>query len=526
MTDRIEPAAIQQLLAEAIAFADPFKSVKEHIGDVREQYQETLTKQIEVALQNSQETLSQLKIDWITVHYLTRLAPAAGTVGQTVQIGVPIARYMEPHREDLQVYGGALSPYIRYFASRARPEKATRQVLFGPENQRSRDLSEEWYYVGGRLVDQFVRTTQGKQPQGEASVADVESMRSCDREGLGALVQRVADWTAEDADASEARLIGVFRNACRVTFLALGLKDPKIKLPRSVILCPVYVQDNLIGGMAFVGTTAIDQLAVTALRTYAYNLLSGLRLLEEEEREKQVAEVKARNTLRGDVVQRMLHSIHNPIEALSSVVRDALKNLEMLADLAKRFRSVEESLGNLETSTQELLVAFARDDVSDLLVANPTRLELWDFIDTLAVLHSKLYEDQNKQLEVNDIPRDLVAYADKTALWEVIANLLTNAVRHARTRVNVSVGRDESGQMILIRVRDDGEGIDPLVRDRLFQPGVSASREPEHGFGLYIGRLLMSRQGGNLKLIKSSSDGTEFVVEVAADEQPSREEKR
>jgi signal transduction histidine kinase len=476
-------------------------------------------------VERSREILLALKIDWITVHYLTRLAVDAGASGRTVQIGVPIADYANRYRDDLQVYRGTISPYIRFFVSEAHPEMAARLVLLGDSPQRPAALGPEWYYLGGPLVGEFVRITGGKESQGEATQADVESMCLRDAEGLRSLVRKLSDWTGEKTLLPEARAIGVFRDACRVTFLALGLNDPRLTLPRVVILCPIYVEENLVGGMAFVGTAAIDLLAVSALRTYAYNLLSGLRLVEDEEREKQIAQVRATDTLRGEVVQRMLHSIHNPIEALSSVVRDALKNLDMLAELATRFRAVETSLGGLQQSAQDLVIAFARDDVADLLVARPTRLDLGDFLDTLTVMHSKLFEEQKKQLVLGEIPSDAVAYADKTAVWEVLCNLVTNALRHARKTVTVSVGMNEARDKVLIRIRDDGEGIDPLVRKRLFQPGASTSDGPGHGFGLYVGKLLMSRQGGDLYWNENSTNGTEFVVEVAAF-RPSGAEKR
>lgn len=516
MTQHATRDTLQRILDAAMQFADAFKTVKEHASGPFDEYCDVLKQQIQLTLERSRDALQALEIDWITVHYLTRLLPPGSTSSRTVQIGVPIADYMIPHRDALQVYAGNISPYIRYFASGAYPEVAAQQIVIGEHPRPPENVSSEWYYLGGAIVDDFVKVTKGQEPQGEMDEADVQRMRSCDPEGLHSLVEKVSQWCAETTLLCDARAVGVFRDACRVTFLALGLNDPKVIRPRIVILCPVYVEENLVGGMAFIGKKVIDPLAVAVLRNYAYNLLSVLRLLDDEEREKQVAEIKARDTLRGEVVQRMLHSIHNPIEALSAVVRDAVKNLEMLTELAKRFRSVENSLGSLQRATQDLVVAFARDDVVDLLVAKKAQVDLPDFLDTLVVMHSKVFEEQSKQLILGEIPPCAEAYADKTALWEVLCNLVTNALRHARKKVTVSAGIADGGNKFLIRIRDDGVGVDPVVRKRLFQAGVSTSDGPGHGFGLYAGKLLMKRQGGDLKWNENSTDGTEFVIEVNA----------
>ena len=102
-----------------------------------------------------------------------------------------------------------------------------------------------------------------------------------------------------------------------------------------------------------------------------------------------------------------------------------MEKLKAISDLTSGFSAVEESLKSLRKSYETLTVAFAREDVSDLLVANKMQVELDDLIDTLAVMHSALFEKQGKTLKVEPMPSDAVAYADKTAFWEVLSNLVT-----------------------------------------------------------------------------------------------------
>jgi two-component system osmolarity sensor histidine kinase EnvZ len=90
--------------------------------------------------------------------------------------------------------------------------------------------------------------------------------------------------------------------------------------------------------------------------------------------------------------------------------------------------------------------------------------------------------------------------ADAEALRRVLDNLLQNALRHCGARVRVTVGcRAGWGH---VRVADDGPGVAPADRERIFRPGDrgSAPRGPGRGLGLAIAREVAETNGGRLTL--------------------------
>lgn len=104
---------------------------------------------------------------------------------------------------------------------------------------------------------------------------------------------------------------------------------------------------------------------------------------------------------------------------------------------------------------------------------------------------------------------------DRAALARVVRNLVDNARRHARSRVTVTVAEGE------VAVDDDGAGIDPADRDRVFERFVrlDEARQREaggSGLGLAIAREIARDAGGDVVLGESPSGGLRATLRVPA----------
>ncbi|MFI0481548.1 sensor histidine kinase [Actinomadura sp. 9N215] len=102
-------------------------------------------------------------------------------------------------------------------------------------------------------------------------------------------------------------------------------------------------------------------------------------------------------------------------------------------------------------------------------------------------------------------------------LARVVGNLLDNAERHARTGVRLSVS-EEAGQAV-VRVTDDGPGVPPADRERIFERFVrlddARSRdEGGAGLGLAIARDLVRAHGGDLTAGDVPGGGALFEVRL------------
>ncbi|MGW1272986.1 ATP-binding protein, partial [Streptomyces sp. NPDC002491] len=104
-------------------------------------------------------------------------------------------------------------------------------------------------------------------------------------------------------------------------------------------------------------------------------------------------------------------------------------------------------------------------------------------------------------------------------LGRVLANLLDNAQRHARTEVAVCVRR--SGDRVVVEVADDGEGVPEADRERIFERFVrlddARSRDDGGaGLGLAIARDVAARHGGTLTAGETPAGGALFELRLPA----------
>jgi two-component system, OmpR family, sensor kinase len=107
---------------------------------------------------------------------------------------------------------------------------------------------------------------------------------------------------------------------------------------------------------------------------------------------------------------------------------------------------------------------------------------------------------------------------DPERLGQIVANLVENALKYARTRVTVGVA--STNGTLEVRVDDDGPGIDPNdlphVFDRLYTSRPAPGRKVGTGLGLAIVRELSAAMGGTADVQALDGQGTRFVVRIPA----------
>jgi signal transduction histidine kinase len=109
-------------------------------------------------------------------------------------------------------------------------------------------------------------------------------------------------------------------------------------------------------------------------------------------------------------------------------------------------------------------------------------------------------------------PDNPMVDADRDQLFRVLSNLGRNALQAGATRVEVSAR--STGERIVIDVADNGPGLPPRARERLFQPFSGSARPGSSGLGLAIARELMRAHGGDIRLVRSTGEGSTFELEL------------
>ena len=109
-------------------------------------------------------------------------------------------------------------------------------------------------------------------------------------------------------------------------------------------------------------------------------------------------------------------------------------------------------------------------------------------------------------------------------LYRMTLNLMENAIRHTPdgTHIRARVS-SESGEVVLT-VQDDGPGVAPELRDRIFERFVrgAGDRGSSSGLGLSIVRAVAESHGGSV-VLEDADPGARFVVRLPAADVPARE---
>jgi signal transduction histidine kinase len=114
-------------------------------------------------------------------------------------------------------------------------------------------------------------------------------------------------------------------------------------------------------------------------------------------------------------------------------------------------------------------------------------------------------------------PERMRVLLDPDRMRRVLDNLLTNAREVSRPGDTVTVRwfRSDVSDVVL-EVADEGPGIPADLRERIFDPFVTAGKEHGSGLGLAISKKIVEDHGGRLDVVSEPGQGARFLVRLPA----------
>jgi signal transduction histidine kinase len=109
-----------------------------------------------------------------------------------------------------------------------------------------------------------------------------------------------------------------------------------------------------------------------------------------------------------------------------------------------------------------------------------------------------------------DLP---LVWADGTQIKQVFLNLLLNALQAMAHTGTLTVRLSVSGGSLLTTIMDEGEGISPEVKAKLFEPFFS-TKQGGTGLGLSISQRIVEGHNGRLRLFSQPGAGTSVIVRL------------
>jgi len=200
------------------------------------------------------------------------------------------------------------------------------------------------------------------------------------------------------------------------------------------------------------------------------------------------------------------HEVGNPLTSISTILQ-VLGRRDHDAYTREKLSLVGEQLTRIQGILREL-VNFSRPASTER-----TRLDLADVVaEALGI--AKYYKGMKRRRIAVNVPSDLPRIVGvRGQLVSVFLNLILNAIDATSKGGQIEIGASAEVEGLQAWVRDDGPGIAPEHRDRLFQPYFTTKRHGT-GLGLFVCRQFVAEHSGEIVCDLRATIGTTFTVRI------------
>lgn len=201
----------------------------------------------------------------------------------------------------------------------------------------------------------------------------------------------------------------------------------------------------------------------------------------------------------------LAHEIRNPLTAMRLKAENALASDDPTRARGS-LQSILEQITRLETLLHNLLATTQRKE----LAVEPT--DLTPFLEARAGAHLELAELKSVKLVVPRPATPVFAACDVSAIARAVDNLLINAIEATPVGGVVTLHAVQGEKSSIIRIEDQGPGVEGAVLARLFEPFVTGRAEGT-GFGLAIVREIARAHSGEARY-KRQTGSSAFEIEI------------
>ena len=206
------------------------------------------------------------------------------------------------------------------------------------------------------------------------------------------------------------------------------------------------------------------------------------------------------------------HQLKTPIAVLRAGIDEILDQPDISAEQRQRMDDLLQQTRRL-TSVAENLLLLSRADTGRLALRG-TEFDLGKLLSGCLEDARILGAGTDLQIETN-LPETLTVTGDREMIALTLQNLIENAVKYNRPGGKILVSASQSDEAVTICVGNTGKSIPPERAPHVFERFYRArgdEQTPGHGLGLSIARELTRAHGGDLTLMESREDWTEFCL--------------
>ena len=233
-------------------------------------------------------------------------------------------------------------------------------------------------------------------------------------------------------------------------------------------------------------------------------------------------------------IEFLIHEFKDPLAVAETGLRSLLEKKDKLGSLTPRQEQILRRVLRSTLKSRSMvntLLEVGRSEAEQFVVAPflAGKAIYASLLEVLEMVHSDLFTQVSEQhtvqqalavlsetgIVVHRIPEvdDIELIQDPTQFSQIVGNLLKNALRFRRERVDIKM--DQNGDQLRVEISDDGPGIQPEHHALIFRRYAQIDAEgalarPGHGLGLAGALTLARRLGGHLTVQSEAGQGATF----------------
>jgi len=250
-------------------------------------------------------------------------------------------------------------------------------------------------------------------------------------------------------------------------------------------------------------------------------------ITEQKQAEKALKQSEARlkelNTTKDKLFSIIGHDLKGPLNNIlgfSELIEEGHENLS--GEQIQKYNRLIYTLSKNVSELLENLLTWSRAQ-RDKLVYSPQNISLRFIVERCFNLHENQAEQKQIVLE-NNVPSEIVIYADEEMITTVVRNLVSNAIKFTKNGGSISVSAKQTDGSVVTEISDTGIGIQKEKIKNLFKPDVNHSSigtdgEKGTGLGLIICKDFVEKNEGEIWVDSSPEGGTSFYIALPAEKE-------
>lgn len=232
-----------------------------------------------------------------------------------------------------------------------------------------------------------------------------------------------------------------------------------------------------------------------------------------------VTEIRRLERVRRDFVANVSHELRTPVSVIRLNAETLLDGALEKPEVARKFLEAQMRNADRLSALVSDLLEISRIEAGTYAVQSD-HIPVEPIVERTIESVERLAQEKNLTI-VRDTPANLAVWADAHALEQVLVNLVDNAVKYTPSGGRIIVRARAEGERVVISVEDNGPGIEPRHRARVFERfyRVDKGRSREvggTGLGLAIVKHLAETMDGAVGVEAASPQGSIFWVRLVA----------